>query len=463
MSLRARVVLAMALVAVVVVAGALATVSVVERRLTDQVDERLRQSLPPGGPGFDRIPRFPDGQGRPPGFSTAFVAAVGADGTADVFARATESGAALSPPVLDEVALPGHGTGDEATSTVPARRGGLRYRVLARAVPDRGVVLVIASPLSVVDASVTEVRTIAWVVAGSVLAVLALLSWWIIRLGVNPLKRMASVAVTIADDDLDRRVPDAPEGTEAGDLSRALNNMLGRLHDAFRAREATEVRLRQFVGDASHELRTPVQTIRGYAELYEAGALDGDGGLDDAMRRVHQESIRLSTLVEELLVLARLDQTRPVTSEPVDLAVLVRDAVADARAIQPERSVTLDGDEHAVVRGDEHLLRQVLANVVGNALVHTPVTSSVTVRVTRVDGEVETTVTDAGPGMDPDLAPRAFERFVRADEARTRVHGSTGLGLAIVHDAVEVHGGSVRLTSAPATGTTVVFRLPAAD
>ena len=326
MSLRTRVLLAMTVLAVVVLGGAWETVRVVEHRLVGQIDTRLDQSVPPLRPGFGGVSPFePPGaaeQARRPGASTLFFARVDATGTVTVIGRALESGTTLPLPRLD-VARARAAAADRAGAyTVSARHGGLRYRMVARGVPGSADVAVLASPLNLVDDSVSEARLIVAIVAGAALAVIALVTWWIIRLGVRPLKQMASVAVTIADDELDRRVPDAPAGTEAGDLSRAFNSMLGRLHTAAVARQETDARLRQFVGDASHELRTPVQTIRGYSELYTTGALADPAAVDDAMRRMNEESVRMSTLVDELLVLARLDQVRPIEREPVDVVHL---------------------------------------------------------------------------------------------------------------------------------------------
>jgi len=343
---------------------------------------------------------------------------------------------------------------------VNARNSDLRYRVTARPEPRTGDTFLLAAPLASVDASTNELQTIAFAVAAVVLAVLGLVTWWVIRLGIRPLNRMASAAVTIAEDDLTRRVPEASKGTEAGDLSLAINNMLGRLEDSFAARAETDARLRQFVGDASHELRTPVQTIRGYSELYAAGALISGEQLDDAMRRTGQEAVRMATLIDELLTLARLDQARPVEQTRVDLRTLAEDAVADARAIQPERTITLDADADVTITGDEHLLRQVFANVVGNALVHTPTDSAIAVTLRGASDHVNVVVADHGPGMDADIAARAFERFARADPARTRRHGGTGLGLAIVHDAIVAHRGTVMLESDLERGTVVAFSIP---
>ncbi len=471
MSLRARVLLAVGLVAVVVLGGAFLTTRLAEQRLVDQVDSRLVDASRPFDRGFGPLGRFrsdpndptqprPD-NGRPRGFNEFYVAIIRTPNQVIVVGRPNVSRKALAPPALDASrALAAAAVTTPRPYTVDAKQTSLRYRVMARTDPTSGDTFVLASPLTAVDSSTNQLAIIAFAVAGVVLVVLGLVAWWVIRLGVRPLQRMATAAVTIADDDLTRRVPEAAKGTEAGDLSAAINNMLGRLEESFAQRAETDARLRRFVGDASHELRTPVQTIRGYSELYSAGALSGSDQLDDAMRRTGQESVRMAKLIDELLTLARFDQARPIESHPVDLRTLADDAAADALAIQPQRTVQVEGDPTATIAGDEHLLRQVLANVVNNALVHTPVQSAITLAISGGDDDVTITIADQGPGMDPETARRAFERFVRADPARTREHGGSGLGLAIVEDAIRAHGGSVSLVSDLDRGTVVEFRLP---
>jgi two-component system OmpR family sensor kinase len=256
-------------------------------------------------------------------------------------------------------------------------------------------------------------------------------------------------------------VPDVVPGTEAGELGAALNTMLGRIEGAFAEQARVEARLRQFVADASHELRTPVTTIRGYAELHRAGGLEDPAELASAMQRTEQEAVRMGALVEDLLLLARLDQGRPLRRDPVALDALVRDAVADARAVAPDRAIRAGG-EPVVVVGDGDRLRQVVANLVGNALVHTPPTAAVEVRAAREDGRAVLEVRDDGPGMSEEAAARAFERFYRADASRSRHRGGAGLGLAIVRATVDAHGGTVSLRSSPDRGTTVRVELPLA-
>jgi two-component system OmpR family sensor kinase len=255
-------------------------------------------------------------------------------------------------------------------------------------------------------------------------------------------------------------VPDVATGTEAGELGIALNQMLGRIEDAFDERARSEQRLRQFVADASHELRTPVTTVRGYAELFRAGGLDDPAELAEAMRRTEQEAVRMGALVDDLLHLARLDQGRPLAREPVDLAAMADDVVRDTRAVDPGRPVVAHTDGPVVVTGDDARLRQVVANVVGNAVVHTPPGTPIEVRVRREPTAAVVEVVDEGPGMPPDVAARAFERFYRADPARSRHQGGSGLGLSIVQATVAAHGGTVELDTMPGAGTTVRIVLP---
>jgi two-component system OmpR family sensor kinase len=324
-----------------------------------------------------------------------------------------------------------------------------------------GEVFVAIRPLADYDDTVD--RLVFAVVGGTfvILGVLGLVGFWVVHLGIRPVDRMTETATAIAAGDLSARVPDAKPGTEAGRLGLALNTMLQRIEEAFAERARSEQRLRQFVADASHELRTPVATIRGYAELYRIGGLAGAGELDDAMRRTEQESVRMSRLVDDLLDLARLDEGRPLERRPVDMGALLEDAASDARAVDPTRTVTVAHDPGLVVQGDEDRLRQVLGNVMTNALVHTPAGTPIDAEA-RTDGEaVVIAITDHGEGMPPDVAERVTERFFRADPSRSRAGGGSGLGLAIVAAVVGAHGGSVRVDSEVGTGTTVRVTLPA--
>jgi two-component system OmpR family sensor kinase len=260
--------------------------------------------------------------------------------------------------------------------------------------------------------------------------------------------------------DLSHRVPEMAPSMEAGQLGRALNHMLETLERAFADRSESQERLRQFVADASHELRTPVTTIRGYAELYRIGGLDDRGKLDEAMRRTEQEAVRMARLVDDPLALAKFDEGRPLDRRPVDVTGLVADAARDAAAVDPGRPITTRLSGPIVVSGDEDRLRQVIANIVGNALVHTPHDVPVALATGATDGEAHITVTDAGPGMTPADAARVTQRFYRADRARARDRGGSGLGMAIADAAITAHGGRIMVTSALGHGTTVTVTLP---
>jgi two-component system OmpR family sensor kinase len=273
-------------------------------------------------------------------------------------------------------------------------------------------------------------------------------------------------------------VPDRDPRTEVGRLGRALNTMLAQIESAFGARAASEAsarrsedRMRRFVADASHELRTPLTTIRGFAELYRQGGARDPAELDRLMRRIEDQAAQMGLLVEDLLLLARLDQQRPLDRRPVDLLALAAEAVNDARAVAPDRQIELvlgdeDGESALVVLGDDQRLRQVLANLVNNALAHTPAGSPVEVRVgaSSLDGRPSAAVevVDHGPGLTPEQAERVFERFYRADPARSHADGGTGLGLSIVAALVAVHGGTVRVDSIPGRGARFRVVLPLA-
>ena len=287
------------------------------------------------------------------------------------------------------------------------------------------------------------------------------LGWWVVRLGLRPLERMGDTAGRIAAGDLSQRVEPAEPDTEVGRLGLSLNAMLHQIEQAFAERAASEERLRVFLADASHELRTPLASIRGYAELFGMGAASDEAEAEKAMSRIEQEAARMGVLVEDLLLLARLDEARETVREPVDVAELARDAVGDARAMAPDRDVALvlEGDE-TVVRGDEDRLRQVVANLVRNALVHTPAGTPVEVAVGGDGERVRLEVRDRGPGLPVADGAVMFERFWRSEAARARGGGGAGLGLAIVHGIVTAHGGEVRAQARSGGGATFTVTLP---
>jgi len=380
-------------------------------------------------------------------------------------------------PVGDTDALPrlSDGSAEQLSLSIPrtvsAADRSTNWRVQAAGLRD-GWTVVIGSDLARDEAAIERLVIIEVVVGLIVLVVLAAAGYLLVRNSLRPLADVERTAQAIAAGDLSRRVPEGSERTEVGRLSTALNGMLARIESAFRAQEASEMqarasedRMRRFVADASHELRTPLTSIRGFAELYRQGAVGSPEETRRLMQRIEAEGARMGLLVEDLLHLARLDQQRPLTIAPVDLAEIAGDAVHDARAVQPDRPISLHLDESLtdvpVVLGDEARLRQVVGNLVTNALTHTPTTARVTVTVTEdVDPDVLVVrVADEGAGMAEGDAQRVFERFYRADASRTREAGGTGLGLAIVASLVAAHGGTVDLQTAPGKGAVFSVRL----
>ncbi len=338
---------------------------------------------------------------------------------------------------------------------------GLRYRAYAKQDPEDSGVTVAAVPLQEVDQTLNHLLLVEGLVIGGVLLALGVSAFFVVRLGLRPLNRMEVTAGEIAGGELSRRVSPATPRTEVGRLGLALNAMLDRLEQAFAERKASEERLRQFLADASHELRTPLASIRGYAELFRMGAAEERGGADMAMRRIEDESKRMGVLVEDLLTLARLDEEPEPRREPVDLAELARHAVTDARATAPEREISVSAADGAIVAGDPHQLHQVLANLMRNALVHTPGHTPIEVSVSRDGNEVALVVRDHGPGLPEGAEEHLFERFWRAEGGRVRGRAGAGLGLAIAREVVSAHGGRIAASNAPDGGALFEVRLPA--
>lgn len=355
------------------------------------------------------------------------------------------------------------------------------YRALVTTTRD-GDVAVTAMPTASVTSTITTYVLMVGVVALLAVLAAAAAGLVLVRRELRPLTRVAATAARVSRLPLDRgevvladRVPaaDTDTATEVGSVGAALNRLLGHVEGALAARHASESQVRQFVADASHELRTPLASIRGYAELVRRLPDDLPPEALVAMARVESESQRMTALVEDMLLLARLDAGRPLETEPVDLAMLAVDAVTDAHAAGPDHTWSLDlsslsdgtdddDEPGAVVVGDDHRLRQVLANLLSNARLHTPPGTSVIVRAARQGSDVVLDVVDDGPGIPADLRDRLFQRFVRGDASRTRAAGSTGLGLSIAHAVVTAHGGTLTVAGTPGGGTTFTLRLPAA-
>ncbi|MEM9201050.1 MAG: HAMP domain-containing sensor histidine kinase [Actinomycetota bacterium] len=451
MTLRARIVLA------VVVAGLTAAVGfgfVANRQqalLVEQLDVELRAVE-------GNVPRLPDfiGDVGPPG-------AVGGSGppTGELyFAIATEDETTIVArpisepdlePDLDGVDLAAlAGTGPLHLDRADAP-GEVRAVVVSTS---DNMWAVAALSTDGVDKARRSLLVTSIVAVAAVMAVLGLIWWWVDRLGIRPVLAVTTAAEEVAAGSSDRRVERRPVGTEAGRLADAFNAMLD-------ARQEVEQRQRRFVADASHELRTPLTTLRGYAALYGRGGLVDPAEVDDAMRRIHAEAGRMAAIVDDLLMLASLDDERPLSFAAVDLTQLLVDIASDSAAIQPDRPIDFDGvADGLVVRADIDLLTQAIAILTTNALRHTPPEAGLTLRATALDGHAHVEVADHGPGIPRDELARLFDRFYRVDAGRTRGHGGTGLGLSIARSIVEAHGGSIAASSELDAGLTVRMTWP---
>jgi two-component system OmpR family sensor kinase len=404
------------------------------------------------------------------------------------FVQTTTTEGAGRPPSYTSVRSPGDlpplTTGVDRISavvdhpyTVVSTNHRVRWRMLVTVLPN-GAVLHLGVNLSTVESTVGKLVALELLLGSGALVLLATIGVAMVRTSLRPLREIERTAAAIADGDLTRRVPEFEGGdgeprTELGRLGRALNTMLGQIETAFRAREESEgrarrseERMRQFVADASHELRTPLTTIRGFAELYRQVATKETDQADKLVRRIEEEAARMGLLVEDLLLLARLDMERPLEPVPLDLRVIANDAVIAARAVAPDRDITLEVPPDArplTVLADESRLRQVVGNLMTNALTHTPAGTAVWLRMRAEDDHAVIEVADAGPGLSPEQADRVFERFYRADAARTRQASGgsgTGLGLAIVAALVKAHQGTVEVDVGGGTGATFRVRLP---
>jgi len=460
LSLRARLLLAVVVLAAIgLVAANVATYSTLSSYLLDRTDSTLDQTaetLRRPGPGGGI-------RSAPPG---TFVQVRSLDGDTVVatFSGATLPGASVPAPKLPgTVKPPTLNRSREAVRyfTVGGAHGGPEYRVRASIAQDDEAMLLVASSLRDVNSTLNRLLAIELVVTALVLAAIAGLGLWLVRLGLRPLDAIGETASAIAAGDLSRRVERAEERTEVGRLGLALNSMLARIESSFRAQEASERKLRRFVADASHELRTPLSAVRAYSELYDRGAAERPDDLERSMQGISRESERMSVLVEDLLLLARLDDGRPLEREPVELDEVVGEAVETAQAVDPERAIELHA-EPATVLGDRVRLRQIVDNLLANVRAHTPAGTPASVSVRRKNGSAEIAVTDAGPGLDEEHLEHLFERFYRADASRSRASGGVGLGLAIVAAVAEAHGGTASASSAPGKGTTVAIALPLA-
>jgi len=411
-----------------------------------------------GGPG--------DGLGRPSGQSAGTLTAYFISGNR-VIGTILQDDGSLEQITTAQAQVLGQATVDTGAQTVDLGGDADEYRVAA--VQTSSGVLVIGLPMASVYASVWNLVAVVLIVMVIALVAASIVAALTVRRSLRPLERVAETATAVARMPLERgdaladvRVPtaDTDPRTEVGRVGAAVNRMLGHIGEAMRARAASEEKVRQFVADASHELRTPLASIRGYAELTRRMTVDLPEDVVYAMSRVESESIRMTGMVEDLLLLARLDEGREIQFDDVDLTGLVLDAVNDAHAASPAHPIEIDlPEEPVVIVGDAARLHQVVVNLVTNARTHTPDGTRIRVGIRRTPaapgapGGVDLIVADTGQGIPPEFLPKLFERFARGDSSRSRNAGSTGLGLAIVDAVVQAHGGTVSVASAP--GNTV--------
>ncbi|HEY0260871.1 MAG TPA: ATP-binding protein [Lacisediminihabitans sp.] len=471
-SLRRRLVLAivglLAIVSIVIGAvSVLAIQSNLMNRLDGQLDAATGRSQtglgPPQGGGTENsVDRFLGTvQRQAPGTVIALVS----DGAVLGVVK-TEAGLGQYLTAAQSKILASVSSKQAVSIGLPGGLGDYRAISITLAGGDR---VVTGLPLGDVQATIVQLIVVIAIITGVGLIAAAFVGALIVRVALRPLERVVSTATRVAELPLDRgevalavRVPesDADPRTEVGKVGAAINRMLGHVASALTARQASENKVRQFVADASHELRTPLASIRGYAELTRRGDYELPADVVHSIGRVESEATRMTSLVEDLLLLARLDEGRDLRSAPLDLSRLLIDAMSDAHAAGPDHEWSLDlPEEPVIVDGDDARLHQVIANLLANARVHTPPETHVVVALAVEEGFAVVTVTDDGPGIPADLLPVLFERFARGDSSRSRAAGSTGLGLAIVSAVIEGHHGTVDVESEP--GTTVFrVRLP---
>ncbi len=458
MSLRVALVAALLLLAACgLTTSGIAVTEILRHSLIKRVDQTLREA----SRGWAQAPResLPVRKGptldRPP--SNFFVRYITVDGRTTTVVNDSNA----------EPVLPSNNdVGPEPTTVGSVDNSGVQWRVVSVRAPS-GRLVTVAYDLSDIQQTVRSLVLLQFGIGAAVLLVLGLAGSWVVHRSLRPLTEVEKTAAAIAAGQLDRRVPERDPRTEVGRLSLALNGMLAQIQRAFASSESSaekarnsEERMRRFITDASHELRTPLTTMRGFAELYRQGAARD---LEMVMSRIESESRRMGLLVDDLLLLARLDAQRPIEHNRVDLLALASDAVHDAQAVAPTRKITmevLDGPGTPEVLGDEPRLRQVLGNLVTNALQHTPEAADIIVRVGTDAEDAILEVVDEGPGMSQQDALRIFERFYRTDSSRARISGGSGLGLSIVDSLVHAHGGMVTVTTAPGQGCRFYVSLP---
>ena len=458
MTLRARLLSGFAIILVIIVAGAAVLIRSQGAYLTELVDRQLQSAIAP----IVRVPGplFESDAGRPrprprtdpdAPISDLFMGVV-ADGE---LVPLLQGQLLQDVPVVavDEASLAR--TANAGPFTADGVAGTARFRVMVVHPEGADDTAVVALPLTAVDAAVERLTLTLGLATLLIVLVLGLIVWWVERLGLRPIARLTATADAIAGGERGLRAGGAGPRTEAGKLATAFNVMLDE-------RDQGEERLRRFVADASHELRTPLTSIRGYVDLLSDGGGDA-AERADMLRRMSQETLRMSDLVEDLLLLARLDEHRALRTEPVDLRTLLEDAAMDARVLQPERPIAVDvpGETPLLVTGDAFRLQQVIGALVHNALAYTDVTARLDLAARPEPGRVMVTVADTGPGLDAEGAARVFDRFVRGETSRSRRYGGAGQGLSIARAIVEAHGGSLTLETTPGAGCRFTVSLPA--
>ncbi|MFI2645163.1 ATP-binding protein [Streptomyces sp. NPDC018610] len=487
LSLRTRLLcLTTALVAVGLLGTGVIVTAALHGYLQDRVDDRLvltgqiaARLAPPAGTGVPTSVRALSVLG-----DTTVTYLDDAGATRATFETGTvPPGGGPELPPLDRAAVVAHGGRPFA---VPAKDGDHEWRVIALIQPTRmfppgraagGGSVVVAASLDEVDRTVTKTRDLSLTVGAVLLAALTVAGWFAVRSGLRPLTRIEETATAITAGDHSHRVPElAAPHTEVGHLTTCLNQMLDRIDTAFRARAEAEARTHRFFADAGHELRTPLVGIKGYTDLYRMGALPTREDVDQTMTRIAAESERLTRLVEEMFLLARLDEDAlsdrdpalALDLAPMDLRTLAADALHDVRALDASRPVTLTGlgggrPATAPAVADEARLRQVVTNLIGNAVAHTPPGTSIRIGVGTAGDRAVLEVADEGPGLTPAERDRVFDRFYRTDDSRARTTGGSGLGLAIAHALVTAHNGRLTLVTAPGQGCTFRIELPLPD
>ena len=448
MSLRARILLGMgAIVALLVVAG-FGVFRAQSATLLGQVDVRLESLRQPALAAAAAIPADPSNVRGRRTLDGLYVGRVSTGGEL-VTTLAVDAGTELKPvlnlPIAFGIPVTVDTTGGDGT----------RMRVIAYAAPGREVA-VLGQPLNDIDGALAQLARNLLLMGALLFAVIALVTWWVMRLGVGPITQVAAVARAVRAGDREQRAPDFPAGTAAQELGQSFNVLVD-------SNIAAEARLRQFVADASHELRTPLATLTGYTSLYAAGGLASDEAVGDAMRRMRQEAQRMNSLVDDLLLLAEADRGLEPRRESVDLVPLITGLVTDARVLSPSRVIDLEAPASAVVTGDPDRLTQVIGILVDNARKHTPERSPIEVTISANSGNWRVEVVDHGPGLQADDAAHVFDRFYRAESARTRATGGSGLGLAIASALVTAHAGRIGVQSPAGGGSIFWVELPTAN